>query len=888
MSKENVFRRKNFVMSAALVGVALVSLISCVSSTKAPGRMVASQKLNEVQNERFEVIAAQGRNYDFSNNNRPKAFESDEIAKISSSANMQLAQGQLLTDNDAAFQKKLDIINEAKSDLRIVYYIYADDGTSSEFNRTLLEKAKRAKVKLLVDFVTNYKNLDLFNMLAAKSNGNIDVRFYNYPSTDMFADATYIAMPCPNNEPKPGEVVQKFECREHKNVLLVDVKKDIAKNIMPANGQLLMSGLFGKNGTALKVALGYLAEIDPAQYKKKMAGDGASKIRARDLVDLAQLFKDALIKNDLFAKIKLSIALATHEAELNPLINELSGRLPTLDSKAGRLWDHFTDYTHHKLLLADKNQFILGGRNIEDSYHMKVLGKKGKYVFMDTDFWGRTKDNNGAADMASSFDKLFNNKMVATLEKVNQEMPNDFIANTAKVEGVPYSPAERAVGACAEKKAKGEVKDFAECLEMILPMVGPNYADKAKRIEMSYENMMATKAQSLVNPKEKDPKLRQYKDYARSRTPSNPFGELSEADLKSARVFYLENTHVKEHEADDSNVSKRIAGSKYGSEIQNGKKIHYAWYRGLENACVKSREIKKTDPNPAPGKTYVQAIFHTAYLFMPAGLVHSIAKMMNNDWGDCSGVEITFISNSEATTDLGPINILARYQTVALFSHYYNLETYAEKHKQYYVRFFPKLKYFEYSENPEMAESLHTKTTLIGNDLIVGSANADVRSYYMDSNNAVLIRGANNLNRAYEAYINKLKQTSRIVEKQLPWHTLLVDMSKKSSLSEQEYGLYIYGLTQSLTLDHTSINTLNRFLVGRSLERWKQDPKHTDLAVNILQEVGESIMADTFDFVLFREKFNTASQSPDMYNRRVLDEEHNKKMQTFDDRFKLF
>lgn len=870
---------------SALIILSFIGLISCVSAPRMPIRMVASQKLSEEQNEKLEIIAAQGRHYNFANNNRPKKLENSELAEISSAPDMELAEGQLITDNDAALLKKLELINNAQNEIRIVYYIYSDDGTSSEFNRTLLAKAQRTKVKLLVDFVTNYKNLDLFNMLAAKSNGNIEVRFYNYPTKEMFADAAYIAMPCPKNDLAPDEVVQKFECRDHKNKLLESVKKDIKNNIFPAHAQLFMSGLFGKNGTALKVALGYLAEVDPANYKKMLNEDHGKKIDKRDVIDLANLVQDALLKDQLVARIKLSVALATYEAELNPLVNELSGRLPLFDSKTGKLWDHFTDYTHHKLLMADTNQFILGGRNIEDSYHMKQLGKKGKYVFMDTDFWGRTKSQNGALKMAESFDRLFSNQMTVSLNQVNLEMPNDFIANTGKADGVQFSPAERAVGACVQKKMAGEVKDFAECLEMVLPLTGPDYANSDQRIEKAFDNMMKSKAQAMINPGQKDKALQKFKDYVP--TPENPFVKLSDQDLKTARFYYLENTHMVKNQ--------RITGSKYGSELQNNKKIHYVWYRSLENACVTSRQMKKNDPEAKPGKTYVHAIFHTAYLFMPAGLVHTIAKMMNNDWGDCSGVEISFISNSESTTDLGPINILARYQTVALFSHYNNFETYAQNH-QGYVRFFPKLKYYEYQKGSDLPESLHTKTTLIGNDLIVGSANVDVRSYYMDSNNAVLIRNAFHLNRQYEAFVNKLKKTGQIMEKQLPWHPILEELSKinekNKGLNVDEYKQYIWGLTQSLTLDHPNINNLNRHLINESLDRWRktkyQDPKFVEPIVGVIKNVGERIMADTFDFLLFRDKFELTRHSPDMYNPWTMDKEHNERMQTFDDVFKLF
>lgn len=870
-----------FVFLFIVVGT---GLISCVSSMKTPVnfRSVASVKMPEQQYEKFEVIAAQGQNYDFNNNSRPKKLELDELEKMASTSNMELSEGQLLTDNDAAFQKKVDIIKGAEKEIRMAYYIYANDGTASEFNRVILEKAKTVKIKLLVDFVTNYKNLDLFNMLVAKSNRNIDVRFYNYPSKGMFSDAAYIAMPCLKNEPAPGEIVQKFECRSHKNTLMPAINEKLKKNIFPPNGQLLMSGIFGKNGTALKVALGYLAEVDPAQYKSLLATHGKDKFTKRDAFSLVKLVRDALIKNQFFAKIKLAIAMTTFEAGLNPLVNEITGRFPLLDSKSENLWEHFTDYSHHKLLLADHNEFILGGRNIEDSYHMKALGKKGKYVFMDTDFWGHIKNKNAGVEMAASFDKLFDNDMSATLNQVNEEMPNDFITNTQRSDPAAQSVAEMSVGYCVGEKQKDPTIDFATCINESLPAM-PGFKNREARVDAQFKLMQETKTQVLLNPGEKDESLRKFKDYVAR--PLNYFPKLSGEDLKTAKVFYLENTHL-------NKGNKRITGSKFGSEIENGKIIHQAWYRSLEGACVTAREMKKADKSDVANKTYIHAIFHTAYLFMPAGLVHSIAKMMNNDWGDCSGVEVTFISNSEQTTDLGPINVLARYQMVALFNHYNNLEQYAKSHQPHYVRFFPKLKYYEYADNEDIPESLHTKTTMIGNDLIVGSANADVRSYFMDSNNAVFIRNAFNLNRQYEAKIIELINSARIIEKQLRWHPLLEMLSKKTELTQEEYKQYIYGLTQSLVLDHESINRINEFIAIKFFEDWDKekftDPKFVGPIVKVIKAVGEDIMADTYEILTFREKFNTAREMPDMMDRSKLEKEHNELMQKFDKKYQLF
>ena len=93
-------------------------------------------------------------------------------------------------------------------------------------------------------------------------------------------------------------------------------------------------------------------------------------------------------------------------------------------------------------------------------------------------------------------------------------------------------------------------------------------------------------------------------------------------------------------------------------------------------------------------------------------------------------------------------------------------------------------------------------------------------------------------------------------------------------------------------MDHPNINNLNRYLINESLERWRktkfQDPKYVEPIVNAIQTVGERIMADTFDILLFRDKFDLTRQAPDMYNPWTMDKEHNEKMQTFDDMFKLF
>ena len=120
---------------------------------------------------------------------------------------------------------------------------------------------------------------------------------------------------------------------------------------------------------------------------------------------------------------------------------------------------------------------------------------------------------------------------------------------------------------------------------------------------------------------------------------------------------------------------------------------------------------------------------------------------------------ITVLTNSMATTDLSVVNLLAQ-QSLKAFQEYYASRRNALTS--------PHVEYFEYkaatSENacvpyqgqPSQHESLHTKVSLFGDDMIVGSANGDVRSYMMDSNNGMIIRNAPTFMNHYRMYIDDL------------------------------------------------------------------------------------------------------------------------------------
>ncbi len=853
---------------AAMTSVAMIAS-SCVSTQKTESRNVASvQTKPEVvaivtegfqqqqrDDEQQKILKAKGGNVNFASAPFMLSNLTDaDLKKYSAGYDVKIRQGQVITDNDIAFQQKLRVIKNANQTLRMVYFIYADDQSSSVLNSALIAKANEPQFKeaiLLVDFITNYKNLDLFTALSSATNGKIKTFFYNFPNNQIFSDANYITMPCPKD---PG--IKGDECYQDKMNKMTPGEKVGADKT--AFSKLLLTGIYGKSAVALKVALGSGAQINPADYKNVKS---SPEIDGEALLDLAQTVSEAFVQGSIVAKIKLSIAMAMYGEKINPLLNELTGRLPLRDmanndSKDdkkvahGAVWDHLTDYTHHKLVLADEEEFVMGGRNVEDSYHMKQHeGGSAKYTFMDTDFWGKT-DRGGAASIRAAFDRLAGSRMVASLQKVKLDLAFDFLANTGAKGQIGAS--QMAVGHCS----KTQPDDIAGCIMRELKNM-PGYISEDARVSEVRKDMQKG--------------YDAYKSY--TQTAVADFPVISDNDMKQAKFFYLENMNT---DKDD----KRIQGSRIGSEDKNNKNIQAVWYRALQNVCKVSKDTN----------TEKRVIFNTAYLLMPSGLIHSIAQMMNNDFRDCSRVTITFITNSPFTTDLAPINVLARYQLGALFDHYKQLiQIKTDFEKAGYVpgagegasggsvksftyrQFWPKLEYYEYGPTTiqqaqalaQKPQSLHTKTTLIGDDLIVGSANADVRSYLMDTNNAMMIRNAKELNERYIAFVDNLIRTKTV-------HDRLADFQGQSfeTLSQQ-----------------------NAMFLAAGAARWKQEtrltPERSKILLKYIDDAGRKIYDTTKELLVYRGTIGGVEQTEGPRNNRY-NGELNDKANRMDGLFKVF
>lgn len=859
---------KKFVWLATLSLALSLGVVSCISAQKGPDREVASDFWSDIA-DLFRT-----KTEDFSGNTRARALDSETVAKRATSGKLALTEGEILIDNDASFDSKVNMIKSANRSIRMTYFIYADDDSSSIITTELIKKARAGvKVSLLVDFITSYSKIDFFQMMVQEGRGNLDVRFYNFPSVRIQRDAIFMTLPCPAVAKPDSDT-----CVRSKETLM----KNMNMNNPTFFSSLFLAGLYSKNATAMKIALGIGGQIDPA--KLKSSGSETSEEDMARMMEFLKLYFEAKVKGNVGAMIKLTIAMFMYGEDLNPIVNELSGRIPlaseseTLPGKKtthAQEWDHITDYTHHKLVAVDGREFQLGGRNIEDSYHMKsrIAPKagekpKGKYIFMDTDFRGQTAPG-GIAAIEKSFDRSFNfREMVAPLAEVQRVIPADLAMNNEAL-------GEAAMGCMAQAQANKLTTSLENCVKSAMRS-SAKFQTQANRVALAKQALEESVTNYTNNYARSGKKV--MRDNIKGQAWSADVGQLSASDLKTSEIYYVENTSFNVKAKSDDDIVRR-AGSRIGGEKFYNKHIHALWYRGLENACYVSKKQQKD----------VRVVLHTAYLFMPSGLIHKIAKMLNGDYGDCSRVRVTLLTNSFATTDLNVINVFARYQMNQLFSRYAGLQEYVKKNKE--RRFFPTLEYFEYNaEGTGLGVSLHTKLSVLGDDMIIGSANADTRSYAMDTNNAVFIRNAHDLNRDYLAYIDSL-----------------INDSKRTKDVSNDYAF----------MQNTQLRAENNMILGAMICRWDKksschnaaDPNKsgvmnaTDIRnsrfsqeriqemLKTIDDIGQRVSVDTYRIVNFRSEFQQVESRSDMgqqsQEEQWLENEMNNISNSFDDLFKV-
>src|SRR5262249_54120686 len=108
---------------------------------------------------------------------------SDQTLRLNSAAPpLTFTRPRVVTDNDTAFETKLEAVRGARHSIDLAYYIYATDYSSAMLTSALIDAARRGvRVQLLADYFTNYRSLDHLAMMEREGNGgagSLEVRLY--------------------------------------------------------------------------------------------------------------------------------------------------------------------------------------------------------------------------------------------------------------------------------------------------------------------------------------------------------------------------------------------------------------------------------------------------------------------------------------------------------------------------------------------------------------------------------------------------------------------------------------------------------------------------------------------------------------------------------------
>src|SRR5262245_22796928 len=285
------------------------------------------------------------------------------VLRESSSGRLDVRYGQLILGNDRAFRSKLSMIQDARSSIEAMYYIYTDDLSSSVLSEALLAAAQRGvRVRLLVDYHYNYPLLDHFTMLeerARGSRGSLEVRFYNRPTRNIVMDAAYLTSGCagaaagaaPQCSPaRLAVIAQRFDHERIDGRPAADLG---ISNLSVAGSGLFLSGLYARSPDVMAAAVLKGVELGATE-----PGSSGPAALAATLGPVAQLYAGGAAAppfTRLVTDIRLAGIFTRDGVSSNTAFEVLRPYLPPEQSQSGSValdWDYLTDFLHHKLLLV--------------------------------------------------------------------------------------------------------------------------------------------------------------------------------------------------------------------------------------------------------------------------------------------------------------------------------------------------------------------------------------------------------------------------------------------------------------------------------------------------------------------------------------------------------
>ena len=252
---------------------------------------------------------------------------------------------RLLPDNDAAWSAKRHLVATARRTLDVTYFILEVDGSTSRLMLDLIEATERGvQVRLMVDYFTTYLQVPALRLLGQAP--NLQVRRYGAPTAVWLAALAEAGI-------DPAGFI---------------------KALMAANGAALVQAL--KGNTIFSAAA-----TAPLKMLHSAPGEAA--------VDFPQQVLAAL----------QSTAPALKGTDRAQAVRKVALVIQVL-----RGLKRFLHRNHHKLLLADGQRFIMGGRNLADAYHCRRSAAS--HHFQDADLLARDGLAGGSSHLLA-FAKLW-------------------------------------------------------------------------------------------------------------------------------------------------------------------------------------------------------------------------------------------------------------------------------------------------------------------------------------------------------------------------------------------------------------------------------------------------------------------------------------------------
>ncbi len=335
--------------------------------------------------------------------NKDRLALSNEQLSAERSALISAPKVHVLWDNQLAFEKKLELIRNAKQSIDLIYPEALNDYSSAMLARTLIGAADRGvDVQLLVDFNATYPTLDYFSMLehwGNQSEGSLRVRLFNGPAANVLADALLIETCYQNNNECTKEQQEQIQAQAAKGHLTIQAKRFLA-------------GFYGHD-----MALQALA-LEAQWVDKDQLGQ--------------RYFNRQFTKNEQAAARQLSLKLLDN-ANLAVSTPDLTG---VNDKTLSPIWQYATRVLGHAWLISDKKTLQMG-RALRDAYHISEgpLAEPSSYRSVDLVF--SLKDPIPEFDAA--IQALWRSPYTITLHEVRNMLPNDEVYALAQARNLCQS-----------------------------------------------------------------------------------------------------------------------------------------------------------------------------------------------------------------------------------------------------------------------------------------------------------------------------------------------------------------------------------------------------------------------------------------------------------------